>query len=74
MKIEDLSILFLSMFIEIIYSMAIVLAKYGMDFKFCSPYEITFYEGFFALFFNIIFLIISTNVPLDKNFKKFYYS
>ena len=69
MKIEDLSILFLSMFIEIIYSMAIVLAKYGMDFKFCSPYEITFYEGFFALFFNIIFLIISTNVPLDKNFK-----
>ena len=69
MKKEDLSILFLSMFIEIIYSMAIVLAKYGMDYKFCSPFEITFYEGIFALIFNIIFLIISTNVPLDKNFK-----
>lgn len=69
MKISDLPILFLSIFIEIIYSLAIVLAKYGMDYRFCSPFEVTFYEGFFGLIMNIIFLIIASNTPLDKDFK-----
>ena len=69
MKKEDVPMLFLSLFIEIIYSLGIVLAKYGMDNLFCSPYEITFYEGIFALIINIIFLIITTNIPLGKNFK-----
>ena len=69
MKTKDLPILFLSMLIEIIYSLALVLAKYGMDFKFCSPFEITFYEGIFALILNIIFLIISSNIPLNEDFK-----
>ena len=69
MDLNDISILFLSIVIEIIYSLAIVLAKYGMDYKFCSPFEITFYEGIFALIFNIIFLIISTNIPLNEDFK-----
>ena len=69
MKLNDLSILFLSIIIEIIYSLEIVLAKYGMDNNSCSPFEITFYEGFFSLILNIIFLIIATNIPLDKNFK-----
>ena len=69
MKIEDVPMLFLSLFIEIIYSLGIVLAKYGMDNLFCSPYEITFYEGIFSLIINVIFLIISTNIPLSKYFK-----
>ena len=69
MKTKDLPILFLSMLIEIIYSLALVLAKYGMDFKFCSPFEITFYEGIFALILNIIFLIISSNISLNEDFK-----
>ena len=69
MDLNDISILFLSIVIEIIYSLAIVLAKYGIDYKFCSPFEITFYEGIFALIFNIIFLIISTNIPLNEDFK-----
>ena len=59
----------MSLSIEIIYSLGIVLAKYGMDNLYCSPYEITFYEGIFALIMNIIFLIIATNIPLGKNFK-----
>ena len=50
--------------IEVIYSLANVLAKYGMDEFFCSPFEITFYEGIFCLILNIIFLIIATNVPI----------
>ena len=69
MKLSDLPILLLSMFIEIIYSLCIVLAKYGMDYRFCSPFEITFYEGFFALIMNILILIIVNNIPLPKDFK-----
>ena len=69
MKLNELPLLFLSIFIEIIYSLTIVLAKYGMDYRFCSPFEITFYEGIFALIINIIFLLISTYIPLKQNFK-----
>ena len=52
-----------------IYSLCIVLAKNGIAYKFCSPFEITFYEGIFALALNIIILVISTNIPLSKDFK-----
>ena len=69
MELNFLPLLILSMLIEIIYTLAITLAKYGMDYKFCSPFEITFYEGFLAFIFNIIFLIISTNIPLADDFK-----
>ena len=68
MKSNEIPILFLSILIEIIYSLAIVLAKYAMEFRFCSPFEVTFYEGFFSLLLNIIFLIISTNIPLNDDF------
>ena len=68
MKKDEIPLLFLSIFIEIIYSLAIVLAKYGMDYRSCSPFEITFYESIFALILNIIFLIFSTNIPLSENF------
>ena len=69
LKSNEVSLLLLSIFIEIIYSLAIVLAKFGMDYRFCSPFEITFYEGIFALIINIIFLLISTYIPLKKKFK-----
>ena len=69
MTVKDIPILLLSIFIEIIYSLAIVLAKYGMEHAFCNPFEITFYEGLMGLIMNILFLIISTNEPLSKDFK-----
>ena len=68
-KVNQIPFLFLSIFIEITYSLCIVLAKYGIEHKSCSPFEITFYEGIFALVLNIIFLAISSNIPLSKNFK-----
>ena len=68
-KINQIPFLFLSIFIQMIYSLCIVLAKNGISYKFCSPFEITFYEGIFSLALNIIFLVISTNIPLSKDFK-----
>jgi hypothetical membrane protein len=63
--------LILCVFIEIMYSLAIVLSKYLMDFKSCTPYEITFYEGIFALIINSILLAVFTNIPLDNDNKKY---
>lgn len=67
-QVNQIPLLFLSIIIEIIYSLTIVLAKNGIEYKFCSPFELTFYEGFFALFLNAAFLAISSTTPLSKNF------
>ena len=56
--------LFLCIGIEIMYSLAIVLSKFLMDFRSCTPYEVTFYEGIFALIVNSILLAIFTNKPI----------
>jgi len=56
--------LFLCIGIEIMYSLAIVLAKFLMDYRSCTPYEVTFYEGIFALIVNSILLAIFTNKPI----------
>ena len=56
--------LLLSFFIGACYNLAIVLAKYGMDSLFMNPFEITCYEGIFALIVNIISISISTNVEI----------
>lgn len=72
---EDIAIkLLLCIFIEVQYSLAIVLSKYLMDYRSCSPYEITFYEGIFALIVNSILLAIFTNVPLpdDEKYDKIF--
>ena len=62
--------LFLCIGIEIMFSLAIVLAKFLMDHRNCSPYEVTFYEGFFSLVVNSILLAIFTNIPInDKDGK-----
>jgi len=63
--------LILCVFIEIMYSLAIVLSKYLMDYKSCTPFEITFYEGIFALIVNSILLGIFTNIPLDSDNNKY---
>ena len=56
--------LFLCIAIEIMYSLAIVLAKFLMDHRACSPFDVTFYEGIFALIVNSILLAIFTNIPI----------
>ena len=56
--------LFLCIGIEIMYSLAIVLSKFLMDYRSCTPYEVTFYEWIFALIVNSILLAIFTNKPI----------
>jgi hypothetical protein len=68
LEIKQIPLIFVAIFIEIIFSLEIVLAKYGMDYRFCSPSEMTFYEGIFSLIINTIFLLISTYIPLKNNF------
>ena len=53
--------------IEIMYSLAIVLSKYLMDHRSCSPFEVTFYEGIFALIVNSVLLDIFANMPLSSD-------
>ena len=60
--------LFLCICIEIMFSLSIVLSKFLMDYRSCTPYEVTFYEGIFALIVNSILLAIFTNMPItDEN-------
>ena len=67
MKAEDIPYLLLSIFIETVYSLNIVLNKYVMEFYFCSPYELCFYEGIFILSLNLILTTIFTNVTITKD-------
>ena len=52
LEVKQIPLIFVAIFIEIIFSLEIVLAKYGMDYRFCSPSEMTFYEGIFSLIIN----------------------
>ena len=54
--------LLLTAFDEMCYNLAIVLAKYGMDNLFITPYQITYFEGLFCFIVNILSISISTNV------------
>jgi len=40
--------------------------KYSMEYIYCDPYEISFYEGLFGLICNTILLIIFQNIELKK--------
>ena len=56
--------------LKMIYSLSIVLSKFLMDHRSCSPYEVSFYEGAFVLIVNSILLAIFTNMPItDENGK-----
>ena len=57
---------FLVLYIEFVYSINHVLNKYIMDRKFCTPYEVSFYEGLFCLIINIILLSVFSNVEIPK--------
>ena len=50
--------------IETMFSLSIVLSKFLMDHRSCSPFEVTFYEGIFSLIVNSILLAIFTNIPI----------
>jgi len=65
--VKDIPRLILSILIEIIYSLGIVLNKYSMEYIYCDPFEISFYEGLFGLICNTILLIIFQNIELKKN-------
>ena len=52
--------------IEIIFSLEIVISKYVIEFKLCSPYEICLFEGIFELVLNLILLIIFTHIPFSE--------
>lgn len=55
--------------IEVIYSLINVINKYAMEYCFCVPYEISFYQGLFSLIINIILLVIFTNKNIENNNK-----
>jgi hypothetical protein len=54
--------------VEVTYTFNIVLNKYAMNKFFCSPFEISFYEGLFVLIVNLI-LLFSTK---KDNFSAYY--
>jgi len=57
--------------VEVIYSLVAVLNKYTMEFCYCTPYEISFYQGIFALIVNIALLIFYTKNDISKDDYKF---
>lgn len=63
----DYFIIILSIFTEIIYCLNIVVNKYLMEYLFCSPYEICFYDGIISLILFIITLAISTNIEIKED-------
>jgi hypothetical protein len=64
---ENIGDFFLVLYIELVYSINHVLNKYLMENKFCSPYEISFYEGIFCLIINIILLSIFSHIEIPKH-------
>ena len=66
-KSEDFFFKIINTFvIEIIFSLEIVVAKYAMEYKLSSPYEICLFEGVFILVINLILLIIFTFIPMSE--------
>jgi len=61
------SVLFI-LSIEVLYSLKIVINKYSLEYHYCSPYEISFYEGLLSLILNFI-LLISTD---KDNYRKYF--
>ena len=55
-----------TLIIEIIFSLQMVVAKYAIEYKLSSPYEICLFEGVFILAINLILLIIFTFIPMSE--------
>ena len=57
---------------EIVLSLVVVIDKYIMEKKFCSPYEICFYHGLVNFLLSLIFLSFSKEIRFD-NCYEFYF-
>ena len=55
-----------SVIVEIIYSLEIVLSKYAMEKKFCSPFRIVYYQGLVVFFMNLLLLLIFSFIPIES--------
>lgn len=51
---------------EIVLSLGLVIDKYTMEKKFCSPYEICFYHGLINFVLSLIILSFSKQIGLDN--------
>ena len=56
---------------EIVLSLGLVIDKYTMEKKFCSPYEICFYHGLINFVLSLIILSFSKQIGLD-NYDEFF--
>ena len=63
---------FILLLIENLFCLALVLNKYTMEFTFCSPFELCFYEGIFSLILYIIFILVMYNIDVTKLQDKMY--
>ena len=76
-NVEDISgykNILLVLLIEIIFSLSMVINKFLMEYNFCSPYEISFAQGFFSLIINVILLAIFTHIEMkNSNYQKIEY-
>ena len=58
----------ITILVEVMHCLEVVITKYLMDDIYCSPYEISIFEGLFEIIVNIILLIISTKkIMIDKD-------
>ena len=57
----------LSILLEIIFCFTHVIHKYVMEYKFCTPYEIIFYEGIFMAISYSILLVFTTKYDISKD-------
>ena len=56
----------LVLLIEIIYSLSMVINKFLMEYRFCSPYKISFSQGIFGLIINTILLTIFSHIEMKN--------
>ena len=63
------NVLVISFSTKVIYTFTIVINKYSINNYFCSPFEISFYQGLFAIIINIILLIYVKKGELSEYYK-----
>ena len=57
--------------IEANFCLSMVINKYLMEYKFCTPYEISFSQGILVSILNSILLLIFTNIEMGKSDEKY---
>ena len=61
--------IFIKLFAEILISFDVVMCKYAMDRKYCSPYEMCCYTGFFELILYSLLFLLSNYLKFLDDFK-----